>query len=144
MDAATRMKLAAMPLTTLRKIQSDLNALVRELEGAPRREVDIATAHKGIAALTCEVLEVKRVGVGKRLRQLETIYCSSEHCPLCPHGPYWYEYQTNKRRKTVTVVFRGKMAFDYDLIQELKKNARPGNACVIQRVHDMENLKKGT
>jgi hypothetical protein len=136
MHAAVRTKLMAMPLVKLKKIQSDVEALVREVEGAPRREVDIAAEHGGAPALTCAVLEKKAARGGNRWRQLETIYCSLTRCPECPHGPYWYEYRTNKRRGTVTVVLKGKMAFDYDLIQRLKRDASPGKAYVIRRVVD--------
>ncbi len=134
MSAMMRARHMAMPLVKLKKLQSDLELLLRELEAGPRREVDIAWEHRGVPAQICEVLEVRHVDKGKRWKQLEKIYCSAARCLKCPHGPYWYEYRTNKRRETVTVVFKGKMAFDYDLIRELKRNTRPGKPYVFETV----------
>jgi hypothetical protein len=136
MHTAMRSKLIAMPLAKLRKLRSDLDLLVRELENGPKREVDIAWDHTGVASLISKVLEVKQKDPGRRWQQLEKIYCSAERCQKCPHGPYLYEYRANRQRKTTAVRFRGALAFDYDVLQELKKNARPGKPYIIQTTNE--------
>jgi hypothetical protein len=51
MHSATRTKLIVMPLIKLRKLRSDLDSLIREVETAPRREIDIAAEHSGRPAI---------------------------------------------------------------------------------------------
>jgi hypothetical protein len=136
MHSATRTKLIAMPLIKLRKLRSDLDSLIREVETASRREIDIAAEHSGSPAMIHEVLELKGTRGASRWRQLEKIYCSAERCQRCPHGPFWYEYRTNKREKTVVVKFAGKSIFDYEVLRDLRRNVRPGKAYVIRPVSE--------
>lgn len=129
-----RGKLLELPLLKLRKLRSDIDILISELESSPRRELDIAVGRAEAPDMPHEVIEVRG---GKRpggWRQLEKIYCSLERCPNCPHGPYWYRYRANKRKKTVTVAFAGKPFFDHEFIQQLRKDARPGKPYIIQSI----------
>jgi hypothetical protein len=133
MHAAMRSKFEAMPLIELRKLRSELSLLIRVLESCPLREVDVAYSFLGLPVQTCQVLEVKQISPGRKWRQLEKVYCSEQRCERCPHGPYWYEYRANARRKSVAVTFKGAPAFDYELLQELKRSARLGEPYIIQR-----------
>jgi hypothetical protein len=58
-------------------------------------------------------------------RRLQSIYCSFERCPDCPHGPYWYVYRTSKRKGVVFVRFDGSPAFPPSLIEEMRKHVSP-------------------
>jgi hypothetical protein len=132
MHAAMRSKLVAMPLMKLRKLHSELGVIIRYLKNRPLREVDVAYDHRGLPGQTCQVLDVRQITPGSKWRQLEKVYCCEQRCKRCPHGPYWYEYRANARRKTVAVTFKGAPAFDYELLQELKRTARPGKPYVIK------------
>ena len=125
-----------MPLVKLRKLRSELAALIRDLETHPPREVDVAYDHHALPGQTCQILAVKQVIPGRKWRQLEKVFCCEERCKRCPHGPYWYEYRANTRRRTVTVTFKGAPAFDYEVLQELKSRTRPGKAYIIQRIEE--------
>jgi hypothetical protein len=133
MHAAMRSKFVAMPLMRLRKLHSELAGLIRDLEASPRREVDVAYDHRGLPGQTCQVLEVKHITPGRKRRQLEKVYCSERRRGRCPHGPYWYEYRSNARGETVAVTFKGAPAFDYNFLQELKRNTSLGKPYVLQR-----------
>ena len=82
---------------------AELEIVISEIESGPRREIDIADSHIGDPALIANstLLRGKR-GEG-RWSVRESIYCSLERCPNCPHGDYLYEYFRYKRKGIVRV-----------------------------------------
>ncbi len=124
MDRALRRKLGAMPLRRLRELQHDLKQLVAELEGQPRREIDIAVEHSGDPSLVASVLRTIGDPNGNDWYQVECIYCSAERCARCPHGDFRFQYRRNKRKGTVSKKYVGTMAFSHELIERLKAGVR--------------------
>src|SRR5690348_1301331 len=98
-----RRRFSAVPLPELKAIASELFAAAQSK--AADKESLIAASHYD-PVLICEVLETKTVQPGK-WKSKQTVYCSPEHCPSCPHGPYWYDYRSSKRKRKVIVRFDG-------------------------------------
>src|ERR1700726_4071284 len=97
-----------MPIQRLKEIVMGTQSAIQELEKAPfRRDIDIATEHQGQEELIHTLIRTRGNATIGRWHQLETIYCCSERCCQCPHGPFWFRYSRNKRKKTVAVKFAG-------------------------------------
>jgi hypothetical protein len=113
-----------MSLRNLKELRSEIDKTIAEIEALPqRRDIDIASDFNSDSAC---VAEVKRIDGDKKKgvwRQLQKIYCSTEHCPNCPHGWYWYTYRSNKKTGKVTAHFTGIPVFEPKLIDKLKKKA---------------------
>ena len=110
-----RRSLMAKSLVWLRQYREDLDAVIGELESVPeRREIDIAAEHSGEPDLVGEVLDVQ--DEGRWREQLQTIYCSTDRCPRCPHGPYWYTYRQNVRKGTTSIRYAGRPFVDMKLV----------------------------
>ena len=126
MNKIQRKKYKSMSLRRLRNLRDELDAIISELDALPHlREIDIAIEHSGNVSLIHEVVAIKGTKESGRWRQQESIYCSQERCPRCPHGPHWYRYRANKKRKSVTATFEGTPVFDHKMLLEMLKKARP-------------------
>lgn len=96
-----------MPLSKLRCLRDELEALISRFENGLPREIDIAMAHTGAPALIAQVLRVWDEETNSKWIQAERIFCSLEKCPNCPHGDFMYEYKRNKKLGTISVRYKG-------------------------------------
>jgi hypothetical protein len=112
-------------LNELRAEAAELEVVISEIESGPRREIDIADSHTGDPAFVAKstLLHGQR-GEG-RWSVRESIYCSLERCPNCPHGDYFYEYRRNKRKGTLTVKFRGIPVFKIEDLEAMASDRKP-------------------
>ena len=121
-----RMRYMAMSLTRLRKLRTEIQGIIEELEANPaRREIDIAAEHSGKSALIQEIIRHRPQKGRGWLKRLEKVYCSPQGCSKCPHGPFWFTYRTNKRSSAMNLVAFSEPAFPDSLIKELRYQARP-------------------
>jgi hypothetical protein len=81
------------------------------------RETEIAEGHCD-PTLVAQLIKAQ----GAR-RRLQTIYCFAERCENCPHGPYWYVFQSSKKKGETRVRYAGQPAFDEDTLEQMRKDA---------------------
>ena len=127
-----------MPLRKLKELRDCIEGIIEGIEASPeRREIDIAVEHSGEAELVHTVYRNR----GSKNRgiwyQVQTIYCSLDRCPNCPHGPYSYTYRRNKKRGTLSVTFRGKPVFHPEFIEKLMQQVKPPIAAYEFRFNSM-------
>jgi hypothetical protein len=119
-----RKRLRRMSLRTLKELRAEIDTATAEIQSLPeRRDIDIAADFNGDPAL---VAEVKRIVGDKskgQWRQLQKIFCRAEHCPDCPHGWYWYSYQSNKKTGKVIARFTGTPVLPPELTDKLMEKA---------------------
>jgi hypothetical protein len=115
-----------MPLTELRRLASDLQKLIQELEAGPQRDIDIATEHNGDPKLVAKVLRTSGSPSDHHWYQVERIYCSIERCPSCPHGDFKYRYQRRKNG-TIRKKYICKMALSDEIVQRMKSTVTQGH-----------------
>lgn len=113
-----RRKYEKMSLSALRKLRDELQVLINEIENGPRREIDIATDHKGDPAFIAEIVKIIGDKKSGKWIQVERIFCSKEKCPECPHGDFHYEYRLNSRKGTTSVRYRGK-GFTKEVLEKI-------------------------
>jgi hypothetical protein len=103
---------------------ADLKVLISEIESGPRREIDIADQHTGNPTFIARsvLLDGER-GKG-RWYVRESIYCSLERCPNCPHREYAYTYSYNKRKRIATVKFTGIPVFEIDDLKAMASDRK--------------------
>ncbi len=140
MNFARRKKYRAMTIPYLKRFRDELSALINELELGPRREIDIGANHVGDRELIHAVLETRGDKQSGRCRELQRIYCSTSRCPQCPHGPFWYRYRVNKRKKAIDVIYEGMLVFDYEAIKamDIKPPAFVGTIEKAMKWNDVE------
>lgn len=127
MHRSRREKYSNMTLPYLRRLHDDIQTMITELESAPLpREADIGAEYKGAPELIAEVVRAMKGKKQGHWKQLQTVYCSTERCPRCPHGPYWYGYSENKREKSISVKYEGMPYFNLQALRAEEKNIRPG------------------
>jgi|SRR5580704_7064816 hypothetical protein len=51
-------------------------------------EIEIATRHMD-SSLVFRTIQIKGP------RRLQDILCCADRCPSCPHGPFWFRYNSN-------------------------------------------------
>ena len=137
MNKMQRAKYHAMPLCQLRELHTELNKIITELEILPnKREIDIAAEHSNNPHLVAKIYRTVGDKSRGRWKQLESIFCSSDHCQQCPHGPYWYGYRRNKRHGTLTLKFAGRPAFHPDDIELLRQRTTIPAAYEIRLVRN--------
>lgn len=125
--AITRKRLLEMSLKRLRELAAELEGVIHELESSPvRREIDVATEYVETPGLIHEVLRTKGHKASSQWQQLQTVYCSLEHCTLCPHGPFWYRYSRNRRLNRVSVTFAGLPAIDEATLNWMRSTVQVG------------------
>jgi hypothetical protein len=137
----TQEHLRRMPLRRLRELAADVESVIHELESSTlRREIDIAEEHDGNASLIHSV--VRKIGNEKtgRWRQVEWIYCCSQHCPRCPHGEFVFRYRRNRRKHTTNVSFVGMPALDDKTLEWMRSTVRQAVPYVVHVSKD--DLKK--
>lgn len=128
-------KYSRMTLPYLKRLRDDIQAIINQLESAPvRQEADIGAEYAGAPELIAEVVQTTKGKKDGRRRQLQTIYCSNERCARCPHGPYWYSYSENRRKKTVVVKYEGMLYFSLEALRAQRNNIRPGIRGELMRV----------
>ena len=98
-------------LKELKTKAAELEAVIHEIEKGERREIDIADSNTGDPVLVSNSILLDGERGKGRWYVRESIYCSLEKCPNCPHGEYFYEYRYNKRKHAMNVRFRGIPAF---------------------------------
>jgi hypothetical protein len=113
--------LASMPLCQLHEVVREATIAIRSQN--PKQEVNVAASHFD-SNLVCTVFKTKK-GRGEELR-LQTIYCTDQRCPCCPHGPYLYVYRTSKRLKTVRLRYVGIPAFSEETIDRIRDGVHLG------------------
>jgi hypothetical protein len=130
-----------MPIQRLKKIVVDAQSVIRELESAPvRRDIDIAVEHKGTIELIHAVIRTRGDSANGQWDQLENIYCCSDHCPRCPHGPFWFRYCRNKRKNTVAIKFVAFPALPEGTLERMRSTAKIGVPYVLS-FNPQENRK---
>jgi hypothetical protein len=104
--------------------------------GAIREEIDsfiatkVATEENEIAcnhfdpALIAQVHRIRERSPSHK-SQLQTIYCTSKKCPLCPHGPFWYSYRSRNRGNSISVRYEGKPAFSIEALDRMAQDVKP-------------------
>jgi hypothetical protein len=121
-----------MPIQRLKELVNDAQSAILELQSAPvRRDLDIATDHQGEEELIHGLIRTRGDATFGRWHQLETIYCSSERCCQCPHGPFWFRYSRNKRKKTVSVKFAGFPALSEETLDWMRSTVELGVPYVV-------------
>ena len=80
------------------------------------RETEIAEGHCD-PTLVAQVIRIQ----GAR-RRLQTIYCSSERCDNCPHGPYWYVFRSTKEKGETKVRYAGQPYLDENTLERMRKH----------------------
>jgi hypothetical protein len=138
MDKRFRQKYTSMPLRKLRRLAADLEKLIKELEGTPLREIDIAAEHSGDPALVAQVLRTHGSAQDRQWFQVERIYCSIERCPSCPHGDFKYRYQRRKDG-TFTKKYICKMAVNGEIVEWMKSTVTQGHAYELKTLSNGES-----
>ena len=114
-----RRKYEKLPLVELMELRDELQIIITDIENGPRREIDIATDHKGDPDLIAQVLRIVGDKTNGKWIQVERIFCSKEKCPKCPHGDFHYEYRINKKKGITTVRFKG-IGFNEEVLGNIR------------------------
>ena len=112
-----------MSLTTLRKRRDQLrleiveiNGVIAKIESLPvPRDTDIGADFSGNDELIAEIIDKSPTQKTSVWYQTQMIYCSTDKCDSCPHGPFTYKYRRNKRGE-ITVKYAGQPVFDTRLL----------------------------
>jgi hypothetical protein len=114
-------------LNELKSKTAKLEAVISEIESSPRREIDMADSHTGDPAFIAKSTLLRGKRGERRWRVRESIYCSLERCPNCPHGDYFYDYFRNKRKGTLTVklVGGGGAVFKIEDLEAMASDRKP-------------------
>ena len=118
-----RKSLRFKSLGHLRQLRRDISLIIEELEGEPRRDIDIAEEFDGSPRLLAEDIEDRPESASRNTTvRAQKIFCSDSHCDRCPHGPFLFEYPRGSKGK---VRFRG---IPFILLSQIDKAIARGEA----------------
>jgi len=82
-------------------------------------EIEIATRHTE-SSLVSRTIHVEGP------RRLQEILCCTERCPSCPHGPFWFRYNS----KGKLLYFTGNWpALPADVLSEMERDCQDPIGC---------------
>ena len=109
MHHSRRQSLRSKSLGHLRQHRRDISLIIKELEGEPRRDIDIAEEFDGSPRLLAEDIEDRPEQALKNTTvRVQKIFCSDSHCDRRPHRPFLFKYSRGSRESKVKVRYLGK------------------------------------
>ena len=122
----TRKGLLVMNLSDLKGLRQLLADVIADVEAEEYpRDIDVASTFAGEEERIDELIHVSEEKDGGKWRQIQTVSCSEERCPGCPHGPFIFRYRRLKSGK-LKVVYVGTPVFEpRQLVKLLAKATEP-------------------
>lgn len=146
----TKQKYIQISLKALRKRREklgleldEIDRIIAEIEELPvPRNIDIGAGFSGNKELIAEIIHKSLTKKTSVWYQTQTIYCSTDKCESCPHGPFIYKYRRNKRGQ-ITVKYVGQPVFDtrhlVNQLQRIREKPPPKQGILVRQ----DNRKNG-